>query len=213
VTPLYFKFFNAGMQATHGKSGGWPLPNEAGDNWTRGYKTIIPCKRGWHYCTVDHLSSWISPELWLCEPHPNAKVIVSGNKIVASQARLVRRVEEWNARTLRLFAADCAEHVLPHFATRYPNDDRPRKAIEAARQYANGEIGHAIANAAASAASAAADAADADAYTAASAAAAGNADAYAAAAAAGNAADERRWQLQRLGEYVPAIADALELTA
>ena len=40
----------------------------------------------------------------------------------------------------RLFAADCAEHVLPLFETLYPNDNRPRLAITAARQYANGEI-------------------------------------------------------------------------
>jgi hypothetical protein len=41
---------------------------------------------------------------------------------------------------LRLFAADCAERVLPIFERERPNDDRPRKAIEAARQFANGEI-------------------------------------------------------------------------
>ena len=40
----------------------------------------------------------------------------------------------------RLFAADCAEHVLPLFETLYPSDNRPRLAITAARQYANGEI-------------------------------------------------------------------------
>lgn len=32
-----------------------------------------------------------------------------------------------------LFAADCAERVLSIFEERYPTDDRPRKAIEAAR--------------------------------------------------------------------------------
>jgi hypothetical protein len=37
-----------------------------------------------------------------------------------------------------LWAADCAEHVLPHFEERYPNDDRPRKAVEAGRAWARG---------------------------------------------------------------------------
>ena len=32
-----------------------------------------------------------------------------------------------------LFAADCAEQVLHIFEAAYPTDDRPRKAIEAAR--------------------------------------------------------------------------------
>ena len=34
------------------------------------------------------------------------------------------------------FAADCAERVLPKFEDRYPDDQRPRKAIEAARAWA-----------------------------------------------------------------------------
>ncbi len=33
-------------------------------------------------------------------------------------------------KTLALWAADCAEHVLPYFEDKYPDDDRPRKAIE-----------------------------------------------------------------------------------
>ncbi len=39
-----------------------------------------------------------------------------------------------------LEAADCAERVLPLFESRFPNDDRPRRAIEAARAWARGEI-------------------------------------------------------------------------
>ena len=38
----------------------------------------------------------------------------------------------------RLFACDCAEHVLYLFEAKYPNDDRPRKAIEVARRFADG---------------------------------------------------------------------------
>ena len=43
-------------------------------------------------------------------------------------------------KEVRLFAADCAEAVLHVFESERPDDDRPRKAIEAARAYANGEI-------------------------------------------------------------------------
>ena len=39
-----------------------------------------------------------------------------------------------------LIAADFAEHVLPLFEAQYPDDDRPRKAIEAARSFARGNI-------------------------------------------------------------------------
>ena len=37
---------------------------------------------------------------------------------------------------LVLIACECAELVLPIFEKAYPKDDRPRKAIEAARAYA-----------------------------------------------------------------------------
>lgn len=43
-------------------------------------------------------------------------------------------------RLLASWAADCAEHVLPLFAHRHPDDDRPRLAIEAARAWSRGEI-------------------------------------------------------------------------
>jgi hypothetical protein len=43
-------------------------------------------------------------------------------------------------RIARLFAANCAEHVLPIFEKHYPEDKRPRKAVEAARLYAVGAI-------------------------------------------------------------------------
>jgi hypothetical protein len=48
---------------------------------------------------------------------------------------------EGKDKEIRLFAADCSESVLHIYEKRYPNDDRPRKAIQAARDYANGVIG------------------------------------------------------------------------
>ena len=43
-------------------------------------------------------------------------------------------------RVARLMAADFAEMVLPRCLKCYPNDDRPRLAIQAARDFANGLI-------------------------------------------------------------------------
>jgi hypothetical protein len=42
-------------------------------------------------------------------------------------------------REIRLFASDCAERVLPIYEAQYPEDMRPRQAIEVARRYAHGE--------------------------------------------------------------------------
>jgi hypothetical protein len=43
-------------------------------------------------------------------------------------------------KVIRLMAADFAEAVLSIFEKKYPEDDRPRKAIKAARDFANGKI-------------------------------------------------------------------------
>lgn len=43
-------------------------------------------------------------------------------------------------RSLALWAADCAEHVLHHFEDKHPGDDRPRQAIHAGRAWAAGEL-------------------------------------------------------------------------
>jgi hypothetical protein len=43
-------------------------------------------------------------------------------------------------RTLALWAARCAERVLAHFERARPDDDRPRRAIDAARAWARGDL-------------------------------------------------------------------------
>src|SRR5665647_614060 len=62
------------------------------------------------------------------------------------------RLDKGDHRSLVLWATDCAEHVLPYFEEQYPKDDRPRKAIEAARAWVRGEIALSEARAAAYAA-------------------------------------------------------------
>lgn len=57
---------------------------------------------------------------------------------------------------LALWAADCAEHVLPLFAAVRPDDDRPRQAIELARSWTRGEVKMTVARTAAGHANAAA---------------------------------------------------------
>jgi hypothetical protein len=43
-------------------------------------------------------------------------------------------------RLLAVWAADCAEHVLPYFEQARPKDDRPRRAIALGRAWARGEV-------------------------------------------------------------------------
>jgi hypothetical protein len=49
-------------------------------------------------------------------------------------------LEDDDHRLLALWAADCAEHVLHHFARARPADERPRRAIDLGRAWARGEV-------------------------------------------------------------------------
>ncbi|MFN8422265.1 MAG: hypothetical protein U0470_02375 [Anaerolineae bacterium] len=128
-------------------------------------------------------------------------------------------------RLLALWAAACAEHVLPHFESVRPSDPRPRRAIEHARAWTRGEVtmsqsraaaGHANAAArdlvgaarhAAFAAGQAAVVAHVAAHELGAAAYAIKAARAAAAAGEGEGAGrlERRWQRQQLPDAVRAL--------
>ncbi|MCL4368962.1 MAG: hypothetical protein M1337_07330 [Actinobacteria bacterium] len=57
----------------------------------------------------------------------------------ASIEELVRRVDP---TTLMSWACDCAERALPYFETKYPEDARPRRAIETGRAWARTGVFH-----------------------------------------------------------------------
>ena len=137
------------------------------------------------------------------------------------------RLDKGDHRLLAIWAADCAEHVLPYFEEKYPGDHRPRTAIEAGRAWVRGEIAMSEARAAAVATHAAARAAGERAARAAARAAghaagtahmagharhaavyAVKAATYAAAPtdAAAGAGTERDWQYRRLSEHLRPLA-------
>src|SRR4051794_11774393 len=82
-----------------------------------------------------------------CTCRGSVPAILDGPMILPAQRDLrlttVRRggtLSDAQHHLLALWAADCAEHVLPHFETVAPGDLRPRAAIGAARAWARGEI-------------------------------------------------------------------------
>ena len=127
-----YKVLDAENRSTNGGRGKW-TPGR----WRTVSGPLVPCRHGLHLCRERDLVTWLGPVIW--EAEVDGEVIEEPDKVVARRARIVRRVETWNERTTRLFAADCAEHVLPLFEARRPGDDRLRKAIETARAFANGE--------------------------------------------------------------------------
>jgi len=144
-------------------------------------KAHSPCEDGWEKL-LNRLNKTQSDD----EPLSIATIIQCNG---IKDAVWALRAVEGKDKEIRLFAADCAESVLHIYEKQYPNDDRPRKAIQAARDYANGVIGKDELAAARAAAWAAWDVARAAAGAAAWAAAA-----EAAGAAARTAAGSAKWQ-------------------
>lgn len=229
---VWYKFLDPGGRARFG-DGTWHLPDGGRPGkWMPEITGLVPCQRGYHVATSAQLIDWLGPELF--EVECRGEHVDHGDKHVFGQARLVRRIDAWNDRTARLFAADCAERALPVFETHRPGDMRPHRAIDVARAFADGQAtGEDLAAAreaardaardatraaAKDAAWSAASAAARDAAWAASWAAAGGAAWSAARAAAKDAAlaaeraaaldaaraAEREWQARRLFQLISA---------
>jgi len=67
-----------------------------------------------------------------------------GNKIKKPKFSIARKdgamldlVGKTDHKTLAAWAIDCAERVLPYFEEKYPEDHRPRKAVETLRDWMN----------------------------------------------------------------------------
>jgi hypothetical protein len=169
----YYKVLGKNRMPYHGGKGQWPYRK-----WTEPIPNPVPCERGYHVVTVEQLPGWLGPEIWVVEP--GGVLIDGGDKFVTDRARLVRKTK-WNERSARLFAADCAEHVLPLAR----EGDRPvlAETLRVVRAYAIGEATpRELAAARAAARDAARDAA-------------GD-------AARDARARERAWQIARLAAYL-----------
>ncbi len=53
------------------------------------------------------------------------------------KAEFLKLVEKTDQKTLAVWAIDCAERVLPYFEEKYPDDPRPRNAIETLQTWIN----------------------------------------------------------------------------
>jgi len=213
----YFKILVDG-KSCHGGNANWSLPD--GDNpgkWMPKLTKLVPCKRGYHIVLAHQIPQWLKEDCQIFELETSGKVIAhKDDKFVCGKVRLIKRMCYDPEVTPRLFAADCAEHILHFYEDKYPDDDRPRKSIDAARKFARKQITreemaavwaaawYAAWDAARAAARAAAGDAAGDAARAAARDAAWAAARAAARDAAGAAAwaAEQQWQGDRLLEYL-----------
>ena len=136
----YYKALKAGRRATNAD---YRYPTQG---WTKHLapETLTLCKIGYHIARDSQVLGWLNEELWEAEPCPDHPVVGADDKVVTCKVRLVRRVDGWNERTARLFAADCAEMALlgERDAGRELDPVRAawtRRAISLARLYTIGE--------------------------------------------------------------------------
>ena len=216
----YYKSLSASGRSCNGGHSKWSLPSLQPDGtykpgrWMRRIDNIAPCERGYHVFERKDILQWVNVTLY--EAEVRGETIHHGDKTVAESARLIRPIPGCNERTLRLFACRVAEDVLPIFEREYPDDDRPRAAIETARRYADGKATPeelAAARAAAAAAAWAAgdaawDAAAAAAWAARDAAGAARDAVWAASAAARAAAGGAAWAARE--KYTDWLWEMLE---
>lgn len=85
----------------------WPLPSgEQPGEWVRVTGPLELCVRGIHACTADQLPQWLGSEIW--EVELGGEIVPEGPAVLASQARLRHRLEQWDADAQSRFALDCA---------------------------------------------------------------------------------------------------------
>ena len=210
--PKFYKIVSTKFEPLNGGSGLWFPPTKSKPGkWMPKVGDVVACRRGYHLVKAVGIVEWLPPNgiaANLCTAEGRGDESADGNKTAFAQARLIKVVGRLDDVSMRLAAADMAERVLPIFYKVHPKDDRPAKAIQAARDFALGKIDAAARDAAWDAASAAEwDAASAAARGAASA-AAWDAASAAARAAASDAASAAATAAARVAASAAARAAA-----
>jgi len=90
------------------------------------------CWNGFHGSQrpIDSLRYNFGTRWFECEAQ--GKILKDTDKFCASEMRLVREIPN---KVIQEFAIDCAWRVLHIFEKKYPNDKRPRQALEATKTF------------------------------------------------------------------------------
>ena len=132
MTQIYYKWLNPNRTTTYQ---GVKWPKRVGV-WTPD-ETPKLCVSGWHLATHRGISehTLVGAVLWIAEGR-GASVAADDDKVAFSSARLVSQVGTLTQVIAVQWAAECARRVLKHYEDRYPEDKRPREAIQAALKWA-----------------------------------------------------------------------------
>jgi hypothetical protein len=85
----------------------WPLPGGGPGAWVEA--PIEPCRSGIHACRRDDLPLWLGRVLY--EVEIDGEVVAEPTKLVASRARLVRRIDAWDDGLRDAYTRMCADRA------------------------------------------------------------------------------------------------------
>ena len=94
----------------------WPLPRPGAPGaWVAGAGGATVCHDAVHACRATDLPWWLQDELW--EAELGGAVTPGRHKVMAPRARLLRRVDGWEAACAQRFADACAGRARDHAVT------------------------------------------------------------------------------------------------
>jgi hypothetical protein len=88
----------------------WPLPGEASGAWVEA--PVELCRSGIHACRPAHLPYWVGRSLY--EVELAGDIVEDRTKVVASRARLLRRVAAWDDAVRDEYTRWCAARAHRH---------------------------------------------------------------------------------------------------
>ena len=92
----------------------WPLPEGAPGAWVEA--PVVPCRSGIHACRPADLPLWLGRELY--EVELAGELVQERTKVIASRARLTRRMDAWDDALRDAYTRECADraHALARTA-------------------------------------------------------------------------------------------------
>jgi hypothetical protein len=85
----------------------WPLPRGEPGAWLDA--PIEPCRSGIHACRERDLPLWVGRALYVAELAGD--IVEEPTEVVASRARLVRRIDAWNDHARDAYTRMCADRA------------------------------------------------------------------------------------------------------
>ena len=128
MTEIRYKFLRTGLRSDSGR-----IAWKKGE-WKKHNGVLKMCQSGFHCSKTRYQAfSYIQGEI-LAKVEVKGKSIIQDDKEVWSEMRIVK-TWRWTKRDSVALAIYSASLALPNYEREYPDDKRPRNAINAARKW------------------------------------------------------------------------------